>query len=575
MEIQPMKNTRSAAVVVVSTLAFSCLAYAAPLGSGFQYQGRLLQAGVPFTGDADLEFNLYDDESGGTLLGTQTLLDVSVADGLFVVELNENAEFGASAFAGDARWMEVVVEGTPLTPRQKISATPYALHSLSTQGITTDGGGRVRVDMLAIDGGTADSRPVEVWGSSNPDNHNIPFVELVKLDVSYSDVIGIRPNGELFEWTAGIGIGTPPTGTYVEVSANTAKIAIRTDGTLVGWDSNVFGQANVPPGTYTVISAGDRYGLAIRTDGTLAGWGTPTNGQLTLPGGTFVDVAAGDKFAVGIRTDGTLHAWGNSNALGQLNVPAGTFSAVAAGNYYGVAIRADGTLAGWGTHDDLGFHYPVSAMPPGTYTEVDIFFDSLVALRSDGAAVEYRVSDAWTQVQAGPFSDIGHGNINAGVRTSADGFPALLLSEDAAFKPGSSSWSTYSDRRLKKDIAPLDNALDKLLGLQGRTFEWRDPATQGNHYGLQMGLIADEVAQVFPDWIGRGPQGFQTLTINGFEALTIEALREMQRDRDEEIARRDAELAAQREEIAELQARLARLEAALAATAEAEKGAGQ
>ena len=66
-------------------------------------------------------------------------------------------------------------------------------------------------------------------------------------------------------------------------------------------------------------------------------------------------------------------------------------------------------------------------------------------------------------------------------------------------------------------------------------FNWRDPASQGGITGMQMGLIADEVQRVFPQWVGRDAKGYQTLTVGGFEALTAEALRELREEKDCEI----------------------------------------
>lgn len=96
----------------------------------FTYQGRLSQSGAPYTGLADFEFRLYDAPTGGTLLGSQSVADVAVADGLFSVTLNGADEFGTSAFNGQERWLEIVVNGQTLASRQPLTATPYALYAL-------------------------------------------------------------------------------------------------------------------------------------------------------------------------------------------------------------------------------------------------------------------------------------------------------------------------------------------------------------------------------------------------------------------------------------------------------------
>ena len=56
-----------------------------------------------------------------------------------------------------------------------------------------------------------------------------------------------------------------------------------------------------------------------------------------------------------------------------------------------------------------------------------------------------------------------------------------------------------SDARLKKNIAPLADALPTLLKLKGVTFEWNRPEDYGNQTGTQRGFIAQEVEKVFPN----------------------------------------------------------------------------
>ncbi|MES4792658.1 MAG: hypothetical protein C4321_06410, partial [Chloroflexota bacterium] len=100
---------------------------ATALTTTFTYQGRLTDAGSPANGTYDLRFILYDAETGGAQVGSiVTKDDVPVANGLFSVEL----DFGANAFRGDARWLEIAVRPgsstgayTVLSPRQPVSPT--------------------------------------------------------------------------------------------------------------------------------------------------------------------------------------------------------------------------------------------------------------------------------------------------------------------------------------------------------------------------------------------------------------------------------------------------------------------
>jgi hypothetical protein len=108
------------------------------LGSSFNYQGRLVLNGVPVNDGADIRISLWDAAAAGSQIGVdQTFLAYGVVEGLFSVEL----DFGAAAFAGDARWLEIEVRSpagaggyTTLSPRQEINAVPYALHALNGGG---------------------------------------------------------------------------------------------------------------------------------------------------------------------------------------------------------------------------------------------------------------------------------------------------------------------------------------------------------------------------------------------------------------------------------------------------------
>lgn len=123
----------------------------------------------------------------------------------------------------------------------------------------------------------------------------------------------------------------------------------------------------------------------------------------------------------------------------------------------------------------------------------------------------------------------------------------LLEVYGSAAKPGGGSWSNLSDRRLKKNIRDLDGTLEKVLSLRGVSFEYIDPGAINELSGERIGMIAQEVEEVFPDWVDEGADGYKFLTVRGFTALTVEALRELRAEQDAQIT--------------ELQARLTALEA--------------
>lgn len=113
------------------------------------------------------------------------------------------------------------------------------------------------------------------------------------------------------------------------------------------------------------------------------------------------------------------------------------------------------------------------------------------------------------------------------------------LYTDTAYKPSGGSWTDSCDERLKKNIGKIDNALEKLLSLTGHTFEWKKP--EKHSPGVQMHFISQEVEKVFPNWVGsikldEEDTGefveYKDLTVKGFEALAVEAIRELKNEID-------------------------------------------
>jgi hypothetical protein len=121
------------ALSAAALLIVSAVVAGSPVGTDFTYQGFLKSGGTPATGAFDFEFRLFDTATGGAQVGSLVAHDdVTVTNGLFVVQL----DFGADAFSGDARWLEIAVSAdrttispTLLVPRQALTPIPYALHA--------------------------------------------------------------------------------------------------------------------------------------------------------------------------------------------------------------------------------------------------------------------------------------------------------------------------------------------------------------------------------------------------------------------------------------------------------------
>ncbi|MCE5185778.1 MAG: hypothetical protein LLF76_06600, partial [Planctomycetaceae bacterium] len=100
-------------------------------GTGFTYQGRLLDANQSGAGLYDFVFTVFDSPSAGVVIaGANTLEDVQVVDGYFAAVL----DFG-DVFGSEARWLEIAVrpagdgQYTTLSPRQRLTPAPQAAYA--------------------------------------------------------------------------------------------------------------------------------------------------------------------------------------------------------------------------------------------------------------------------------------------------------------------------------------------------------------------------------------------------------------------------------------------------------------
>jgi hypothetical protein len=118
-------------------------------GTAFTYQGRLIDVNVPADGLYDFQFKLYDspDVNLGTQLGSTIAINaLDVIDGYFTVELDFCPPLPAECniFDGDSRWLEIGVQPagggsfTTLSPRQKVTPTPYAIYAQNV-GVAPNG----------------------------------------------------------------------------------------------------------------------------------------------------------------------------------------------------------------------------------------------------------------------------------------------------------------------------------------------------------------------------------------------------------------------------------------------------
>jgi alpha-tubulin suppressor-like RCC1 family protein len=174
-------------------------------------------------------------------------------------------------------------------------------------------------------------------------------------------------------------------------------LAVRGDGTVLGWGFNSFGQTNIPPslGNVLAVAAGADFSLVLQGAGTAVAWGLNAFGETNVPAGLTNAVAVAAYGAtvgsfspscLALRSDGTVVAW----PLGAIQPPAGLTNAVAVagGVWHVLALRSDGTVVTWGI-DRLS--NGVTTVPPGLTNAPAIAAGAYfsMALRADGTVVAW------------------------------------------------------------------------------------------------------------------------------------------------------------------------------------------
>jgi len=91
--------------------------------------------------------------------------------------------------------------------------------------------------------------------------------------------------------------------------------------------------------------------------------------------------------------------------------------------------------------------------------------------------------------------------------------------------------AALSDIRLKKNIEPITEAVDKLSQIKGVTYDWIDPK-RGT--GQQVGVISQDIEKVLPQLVHPDENGYKTVDYSKLTALLIEAAKEQEKKIDEQ-----------------------------------------
>jgi len=252
---------------------------------------------------------------------------------------------------------------------------------------------------------------------------------------------------------------------------------------------------------------------------------------------------------------GTIASGGGSTAMGFVTTASGNYST--AMGFGTTASGAQSTAMGQTTIASGMFSTAMgrTADASGDYSTAMGFFTTAQSYGSLVLGQHNLVAGSTTTVvSTDPVLVVGNGD-NPNVRSNAF---TLLKNGDLTIM---GTLTQASDGRLKKDVAPLAGVLRKIASIRGVTYRMKDE--DRGPAGTQIGLLAQEVREVFPELVQEDSQGTLSVAYGNFSAVLLEAVKEQQAALDA----RDREVAALRKELADAraatEARLSRLEALL------------
>ena len=148
--------------------------------------------------------------------------------------------------------------------------------------------------------------------------------------------------------------------------------------------------------------------------------------------------------------------------------------------------------------------------------------DNSFVLSGPSPSIKFRdldTSAGWCQLGLNSGSLFVLSDLNMdGTYDGIEPFRLFLSTGNALFR---GNVTAYSDRRLKSNIQPISNALDKVCQLSGNTFHRDDLGIE------QAGVIAQDLQEILPESVIEGHDGMLAVSQAGVVALLVEAVKEL------------------------------------------------
>ncbi|WKV12206.1 tail fiber domain-containing protein [Marivirga harenae] len=435
------------------------------------FQGYLEESGVPVEGNRDFQFDLAD------FGWTESFSAIPVTKGIYNVVLGTNSPLPSNIFNGIAETpLTITVDGT------EIGIITLYKPLISTNSLLNDEG---NLKIIGIN----DSVNITIGSTNDQFFGNIGIFD--SLGVS-NGFLRARNNGGYLQLQK-----LDPSGNFS--SAITASTSNATSSL------NLFGQN----------TAADNASLMINNyiTGNEIENGPAMSGNYKRAGTDWSD------------NEGTLLA-----AIGNARDESGPDPS-----------GKSGYLTLWGTNSInvslTGKRWDNNNLPIlelfGNNDDGDTFFQSNFSaeiLRGEGtssyADLKMKRTDNGGLNYEGVLvtSDYGAAGLGGGIEIrNSSGINTVVLNGQNG-ELTATAYNNPSDRRLKKEISPLENALQNTLQLRATTYYWKD---KNKSTQRQIGVIAQELEKVYPEFVHTSSEGLKSVNYAQMTAVLIEAVKEL------------------------------------------------
>ena len=486
---------------------------AAPLDSSFTYQGQLNDVNGPANGDYDFSFRLFRTAATASLAyGPITNVAVAVTEGQFTTSL----DFGTNVFDGTAYWLRIEVRTNTtnvaasfaiLTPRQKLTATPYAHYA--PQAGFADSAGNATTANSATSAGFASiaAQATNATTASAVTANSITAAGIANATITASKLatniaVWTKLGTDIYYTGGSVGIGTSTPGFPLNfANANGDKIS------LYGQSGNNYG-FGIQSSLLQIHSDASSSDIAF-------GYGSSLNTTSMTE-----TVRFKGNGNVGIGTSTPVRLLDVDGAAQLRGTPGGI----------GLVVRDDNNV-GFGTAADYtGFASRVLAIQ-GDATDANFAGTSAIVLENPVNNTKWSIST---------FTD---GSLHF-TKSGATGSEAVVVGGDVTC----TAVNITSDRNAKEGFTPVNAraVLAKVARLP--ISEWQYKTQTGARH---IGPMAQDFHAAFA--VGHDEKHITTVDADGVALAAIQGL-------NEKLDEKDAELSRLQSENQSLAARLAAIE---------------